>query len=91
MPSIVSKYGKGHALDLMITSNPAVFKEGMPDALPQGVQISEQGEITIRLNIHIDLRLAESGKSIRHMYIPFEVKFKGPEPLKYRASFIKAE
>jgi hypothetical protein len=67
----------------MLSTNPNLFKEGAPNAKPQGVHISKDGEIIVLLNIHLDMRLADSGESIRHFYIPFEVKLKAPEPLRY--------
>lgn len=82
MPSIASKYGSGKALDVMLTTNQNVFKEGIPNALPQGITISKKGEVVIRLNLHVDLRLAGTGQSVRHMYLPIEAAFKAPEPLK---------
>ena len=66
----------------MITTNPDVFKEGVPNASPQGAHVYKEGDLTLQLNYHIDMRLADTGESIRHFYIPLEAKMKIPEPLK---------
>ena len=35
------------------------------------------------MNLHIDLRLKNDGKAIRHFYIPVEIKLKETEPIKF--------
>lgn len=82
LPTIASRYGKGHGLEFMMSTNPDIFREGS-DAPVSGVYFGKDGMITARLNVHIDLRLQESKQTIRHIYIPIEVQVQAPEPLKY--------
>lgn len=83
LPSIPKKYGEGQRLEITFTTNADIFREGAPELPPQGLSFGKDGEITLRLNAHLDLRLASTGQAIRHFYIPLELKVKEREPVKY--------
>lgn len=59
---------------MVVSTNSSIFKEGMgADAKPLGITIGKKDELFINFNLYVDLRIKESGESIRHFYVPFEV------------------
>ena len=84
LPTIPKKYGKNQPLDMVVTMNTGIFREGADSSTPlNGITIGKNGEIKLNMNFHVDLRLKSTKESIRHFYIPIELKGKGVEPLKY--------
>lgn len=86
LPSIPSKYGSDLPLKMVLSMNTDIFKEGVPDAPLMGVDFGKDGTISIHLNLHIDLLVVDKSniaKSIRHFYIPLEIKLKEAEPIKF--------
>lgn len=86
LPTISSKYGKGKALDFLFSLNTEIFSEGLTSSPLPGLSIGPNGDITVNLNVHVDLRLkGDKPVSIRHFYIPLEVKLNAREPIAYDA------
>jgi len=81
LPTLAAEHGDNKLLDVMMTANHEVIKEGLPGAEISGLYIADDGSLRIVLNMHVDLSLAEDGdgKSVRHLYFSIEAKAKATE------------
>ena len=60
----------------MFTMNHEVFEDGVPGAEPIGIYFEKNNQVRIVINLHVDLRLDDSGQSIRHIYTTLTFKGK---------------
>lgn len=56
LPAIPAKYGRNKKLELMVSTNTDIFREGIPDAPLQGLTIGKDGVCNFNINLHADLR-----------------------------------
>jgi len=56
--------------------NHEVFEDGVSGAEPIGIYFEKNNQVRIVINLHVDLRLDDSGQSIRHIYTTLTVKGK---------------
>ena len=60
----------------MLTMNHTVFLDGVPGAEPIGMYFEKNNQVRIVLNMLVDLRLDDSGETIRHIYTTLNIKGK---------------
>lgn len=60
----------------MLTTNQEIFKEGFPgESKPRYLIKNDGKDLQLFLDLHIDIRIDETKKSIRHIYSSFVAKF----------------
>ena len=77
MPDFVEEFGPDRRIDFNLSDFHQVFREGLPDAKPSGLSITEKGllKLTHRGVVHLNVE-RQSGKweTARELYITTVVK-----------------